>query len=586
MKNPITFLFTLAFILGAVTQPQEAEADPGCAKLLLSGPQARQIVSYLRNHSRRPPQKEAYFDAYSRYEDLESQPSQTERQSPETKRASRRWFFPKGDIGAKTYNALDMGTLGFSSRLHTQFRIQTLVRAPFTDVTELELRQGALKELVTSSSLFTKIERMIKKPETKDWLKNAFADDQYHHPEPKSAAILYRPPGELEVHDHLQYNPKAPVEGVGLIGFARANSRNRIQFFRDVLETLGILKEEKVQSPRLKQILWVLESISSDKKGGGTGEWLQQILNSDDLLTHENLIERASGWESKRRRGDSQTLAREGNSALYLGQRLSLLIDAFSELIMYYELAQHANEKQWTTFPQFHDPKNSRGPVLVIEEGHSLRTFQDQLDGEAQSIPNSVQIGLNGKKHLIVTGPNAQGKSTALRMVAQLLTLAQMGLPVPAKSMQLTPMGLIVYLHLEDNPSVGDSLFMAEVRELWKGVYQKASQDPYQLVIMDEIAPGTIPQVRADFERVFLETLEKTGVLSITSTHNPETTKLGDESENSFANMHVENYRLVPGSNSELSSMYEGAAEALLAVGVPKEFVQKFLERGRIRKSQ
>lgn len=584
MLNQAIFSLILVFIIGFVTRPQGAEAAPTCAESLLSGSQRRQIISYLRKDSRRPPKKEAYFDAYSRYDGPEIRPSKTDEQSPETRGATRTWFFPKGDIGSKTYTAMDMGALDFPSKLRTKFRINTLIQAPFTDVTELKLRQGALKELMTAGSLLAKLKKMIEKPETKDWLKSAFDDDEYHHPEPKSAAILFRPPGEEEIHEVLRRNPEAPLKLSGMVGAAQNNLQRRIQFFKDVLEILDILKEEKVKSPRLRQILWILESVSGDKKGGATGEWIQQIINSEDLLTHENLVERASGWESMRRGGSRKTLAGDGDSSLRLGQRLSLLIDAFSELIMYYELAQHAIEKKWTMFPQFIDPKVSSGPVLSIEEGHSLRTLQDEIDGEAKSIPNSVQIGLNGKRHLIVTGPNAQGKSTALRMVGQLLTLAQMGLPVPAKSMQLTPMGLIVYLHPEDNPSVGDSLFMAEVRELWRGVYPRASQDPYQLVLMDEIAPGTIAQIRADFESVFLsEALNKTGVLSITSTHNPETTKLGDEPESPFANMHVENYRLLPGSNSDLAPMYEGAARALLEVGVPDEFVQKFLERGRRR---
>lgn len=62
-------------------------------------------------------------------------------------------------------------------------------------------------------------------------------------------------------------------------------------------------------------------------------------------------------------------------------------------------------------------------------------------------------------------------------------------------------------------------------------------------------------------------------------------TKLGDEPESPFANMHVEKYRLLPGSNSDLAPMYEGAAQALLEVGVPDEFVQKF-ERGCHRNSK
>jgi len=101
---------------------------------------------------------------------------------------------------------------------------------------------------------------------------------------------------------------------------------------------------------------------------------------------------------------------------------------------------------------------------------------------------------------------------------------------------------------------------------------------------MDEIAPGTVQQVREDFESVVMQALDQTGVLSMTATHNFGTTKLGEQSSGSFFNLHVSHYRLLPGRNTDLGPMYEGAAKALVDVGIPKSVVQQFLERGARRR--
>jgi DNA mismatch repair ATPase MutS len=248
------------------------------------------------------------------------------------------------------------------------------------------------------------------------------------------------------------------------------------------------------------------------------------------------------------------------------------------------ELAQHSIKHRWTAFPEILDPAEVGHPILSIVDGHSPRVLEEVKKKGHESIANSIELGVDSKRHAIITGPNAQGKSTALRMAGQLLTLAQMGLPVPAQFMKFTPLGLIVYLHPKDNPALGDSLFMAEARELWQGVYRRAARNPFQLIIMDEIAPGTTWQVREDFESVFLQALDQTGILSLTATHNFGTIELGQNAAGPFINLHVDNYHVRQGHNTDLGPMYAGAAKALRDVGVPEGLIERFLQLGSRRR--
>jgi len=50
-------------------------------------------------------------------------------------------------------------------------------------------------------------------------------------------------------------------------------------------------------------------------------------------------------------------------------------------------------------------------------------------------VPNTIHMGGNGDRFLLLTGPNMGGKSTTLRMVCVLTILAQMGAMVPCKKM-------------------------------------------------------------------------------------------------------------------------------------------------------
>jgi len=112
----------------------------------------------------------------------------------------------------------------------------------------------------------------------------------------------------------------------------------------------------------------------------------------------------------------------------------------------------------------------------------------------------------------------------------------------------------------------------------------RARENRQQLIVIDEMAKGAAHHmVQADFEATFLEALAATGVLSVTATHNMDTTKLADPPGSPFMNMHVAKYSLVPGPNESLPALYAGAATAMEKAGVPAQFVESFRRRGQAR---
>lgn len=104
-------------------------------------------------------------------------------------------------------------------------------------------------------------------------------------------------------------------------------------------------------------------------------------------------------------------------------------------------------------------------------------------------IPNDVVLGGDNANMTLLTGANAAGKSTVLRMTCVAVIMAQVGCYLPCVSARLTPVDRIMSrLGAQDHIFAGQSTFMVELSET-KKILGEAS--PRSLVILDELGRGT-----------------------------------------------------------------------------------------------
>ena len=104
-------------------------------------------------------------------------------------------------------------------------------------------------------------------------------------------------------------------------------------------------------------------------------------------------------------------------------------------------------------------------------------------------IPNDIVLGGRTAKINLLTGANAAGKSTVLRMSCIAVIMAQIGCYVPAQSARLTPVDRIMSrLGANDNIFAAQSTFFVELSET-KKILSEAT--PRSLVILDELGRGT-----------------------------------------------------------------------------------------------
>ena len=104
-------------------------------------------------------------------------------------------------------------------------------------------------------------------------------------------------------------------------------------------------------------------------------------------------------------------------------------------------------------------------------------------------VPNDADLDCDGRRMLILTGPNMAGKSTYIRQVALIILLAQMGSFVPASSARIGVVDRIfTRVGASDSLASGESTFMVEMNEvasILKGATKKS------LILLDEVGRGT-----------------------------------------------------------------------------------------------
>ncbi|KAI7266985.1 DNA mismatch repair protein Msh6, partial [Hortaea werneckii] len=133
--------------------------------------------------------------------------------------------------------------------------------------------------------------------------------------------------------------------------------------------------------------------------------------------------------------------------------------------------------------PEFIEDDQARSVLEFAELRHPC------IETTTNFIPNDISLGGNDASVTLLTGANAAGKSTVLRMTCVAVILAQIGCHVPAETARMTPVDRIMSrLGAHDNIFAGQSTFMVELSET-KKILQEAT--PRSLVILDELGRGT-----------------------------------------------------------------------------------------------
>jgi len=176
----------------------------------------------------------------------------------------------------------------------------------------------------------------------------------------------------------------------------------------------------------------------------------------------------------------------------------------FIELI--YALYRFKDEYN-CVYPEFKEDK------IVIKEGrHPVLVKNKGWDGV---VPLDLELD---KRALIISGPNAGGKTVLLKTVGIFHLMAKSGMPVPAVEAVLIRPNNIFAVGFEDEQNLleGESSFTAVIREITDVINKVTKRD---LVLMDELISSTDPQEASGLAFAVIKYILKKGGWVLGNTH-------------------------------------------------------------------
>ena len=162
---------------------------------------------------------------------------------------------------------------------------------------------------------------------------------------------------------------------------------------------------------------------------------------------------------------------------------------------------------------------NKNGYIKIIKGKHPL------LKGDV--VPLDIEIGKNYRT-LVITGPNAGGKTVSLKTVGILTLMVECGFDICADPNTEISIFDNVFVDIGDNQSIENSLstFSSHMKNI-SDIMKKSKG--LTLLLFDEIGSGTEPNEGA-LSISILEEFYKKGCITIASTHYGEIKR--------FANLH------------------------------------------------
>ncbi len=237
-------------------------------------------------------------------------------------------------------------------------------------------------------------------------------------------------------------------------------------------------------------------AVSRAKAGAVPEHWIrrQTLANEERFVTPE-LKGREGQIQQLRARAAQREYELFCSLRSRVGERAAAIRSAarlVAELDAIASLAEVAATGGYCC-PEITDPEGPEARLLRIEAGR--HPVVEQLLVEEPFTANSVALGgapgsaAANPDLLILTGPNASGKSCYLRQTGLLLLMAQMGSWIPARSARLGIADrLFTRVGAGDDLAAGQSTFMVEMAETANILHHAT---PRSLVLLDEIGRGT-----------------------------------------------------------------------------------------------
>ena len=159
------------------------------------------------------------------------------------------------------------------------------------------------------------------------------------------------------------------------------------------------------------------------------------------------------------------------------------------------------------------DWMDARHPILYLQKKDGVVPFNLSLNGE--------------NRILIISGPNAGGKSVLLKAVGLIQYMLQCGMPVPLRPTSECGMFGSIVIDIGDQQSIDNDL-STYTSHLQNMKALMASADDRTMFLLDELGGGTEPRSGCAIAEAVLETLYSKGAFGVVTTHFADLKLLAD----------------------------------------------------------
>ncbi len=195
-----------------------------------------------------------------------------------------------------------------------------------------------------------------------------------------------------------------------------------------------------------------------------------------------------------------------------VGSNSSNLIESFDRITFLDTVFARANYSLEVVgcFPNINNKKS----LHIIDARHPLLI---KKVGRSNTVP--LNLKLENERVIIITGPNAGGKTVVLKTLGILTIMIQTGIHIPVNPDSNFHLFNKILIDIGDQQSIEDDLstFSSHLKNL-NFILKEA--DNKSLVLLDEIGTGTDPTEGASLAAAILKKLLEKGALVFASTHH------------------------------------------------------------------
>lgn len=242
--------------------------------------------------------------------------------------------------------------------------------------------------------------------------------------------------------------------------------------------------------------------------------------------------------------------------------------------------AKYANEVQ-AVMPKL----NSKKEMKLIDAYHPLLYLSNKAAGNS-TFPQTIGMQ-EDNRIIVISGPNAGGKSITLKTIGLLQLMVQSGMLIPVHERSEVCLFEKIITDIGDNQSIENHLSTYSYRlKNMNSFLKKCNENT--LFLIDEFGTGTDPELGGALAETFLEVFYERKAFGVITTHYANLKMLANELPHmSNANMLFDAKSLAP--TFQLVLGQAGASftfEVAQKNGIPYSLINKAkkkIERGKVR---